>query len=102
MRVRLDKVVVVEVEVDMPDVCPHCGEDWREMVKEEQLMLADQTAFNFSEAVNDVGLAFGDYDAGETFYDGGTYVTGYTCVHCSKPIVTTDEPGQEVTGAHGT
>ena len=90
MKVKLDKITAVEVEVEMPDACPHCGEDWRPAVKENQLMLADQTGYDFDEFGSDVGLSFGDYDAGENFYDGGTYVTGYTCVHCDKPIVTTE------------
>lgn len=89
MKIRLDKISVTQVEVEMPDVCPHCGEDWKGEVIEDQLVTASETGYGF-ELVGETGVIFEDQCDQEAFYECGSYVTGYTCAFCARVIVDSD------------
>jgi hypothetical protein len=93
MKIRLDKITITQVEVEMPDACPHCGEDWRGEAIEDQLVVASETGYGFDQ-VAESGIIFEDQSDQETFYDAGFYITGYTCAFCAMVIVTSEATGE--------
>lgn len=90
MKVKLDKLTVTEVEVEMPDVCPHCGAGWRWEVIEEQYVCASETCLGFVNVMENGSLLFREEYDGQDCRDAGYYVTGYTCAACHCTIVSTE------------
>ena len=93
MKIRLDKITVTQVEVEMPDACPSCGAGWQEEVLEDQLVLATETGWKCI-APGEAGIIFDDQGESEVCYDAGAYVTGYTCASCAMAIVSSENPVQ--------
>lgn len=89
MKIRLDKLVATEVEVEMPDACPHCGASWQDEVVEEQLVTGSEVCQRF---VKEEGgnLLFLHEGFSDECRDAGYYVTGYTCAACHCTIVSTE------------
>lgn len=96
MKIKLDKLTVTEVEVEMPDVCPHCKANWKETgLIEGQLVAASQTCGLYGGIVEG-HLQFDDYSSSDLFYEQH-YITDYMCSNCHEVIaeVPGEDPQQE-------
>lgn len=87
MKITLDKITVTQVEVEMPDTCPHCGGDWRSEVIEDQLVAASEAEGLFLRSTADGLLVFDEIGSCEPCPEAAYYKTGYTCTHCHGTIV---------------
>jgi hypothetical protein len=87
MKIKMDKVTVTEVEMELPDTCPGCGIDviGSDLV-EEQLIGASQDI-----TVNSAEPLEWDYEETETCADI-CHVVGYRCGACGHQLATTEVP----------
>jgi DNA-directed RNA polymerase subunit RPC12/RpoP len=94
MKIKLDRVTAVEVEVELPETCPGCGLDFHDedSLKEDQFIGSEQSG----------RLVDGSPECCEG-YENGTqpvYVVGYRCAECGEVLVTTeDEMGEPMNDA---
>lgn len=89
MRVTLQKVTTVDVEVELPEPCPKCGRDFHGTDDYPYPLIEDQ----YSAESQICGLDGDDMEYGEAEGcddGGGAIVTGYRCGHCREVIVTTE------------
>lgn len=92
VKIKLDKITVTQVEVEMPDVCPGCGETWWSETVEEQFVRAAATKEVVSKELCEVGIDFQDGGYGNVDVDEVAYIVGYTCAYCFCSIVSTEMP----------
>lgn len=81
MKVTLQRLLVTDIELELPEVCA-CGQDLREegMLREDQYIGSDQQG----QLGRDGPEVEGGFDNGYEV----AFVVGYTCETCGVPLVT--------------
>jgi len=91
IRVEVDRIAPVRVEVELPMRCPHCGLSFEDdgALIEEGYCATNQPC--------SIGMVDGQpvvdgYVAAESVYDLGL-VVGYQCAGCRNTLVSSDHAG---------
>jgi hypothetical protein len=94
MRIRLDKITVEQVEVEIPDACPLCRSQTKGGIR---YFAYDAVSYNGtieSEENNEGGVTTwfeaDGTDAGDAF-ECQAYVTEVSCSNCSQTLATTED-----------
>lgn len=83
IRLPIHDLLVVSREVEIPDKCPHCGEDLR-----KHLEVIERQLYLRAADVNDDGTLH--YYANNEGFDG-EYAEEWRCMQCSNTLVTSNE-----------
>ncbi|MES2339237.1 MAG: hypothetical protein V4537_14180 [Pseudomonadota bacterium] len=93
MKVALQRIVLTEVEADVPDACPECGADFKAVemnLVEESYVASSQGCF-----MSSAGDRLLDYDVGEFHYEADI-VVGYQC-RCGHVLASTEGAASDPT-----
>jgi len=88
MRVKLDKISVTEVEVELPEKCPECGQVIGAPGGETSLVEHQLTGSNQDLVVSGDTMEDASYDSVEDV--DCAHVTGVACGKCGCVLATTE------------